>query len=43
MCSLAPKHEILAIMLGPFDLPATIDFLIIWLSNLLILSVPDEG
>jgi hypothetical protein len=33
----------LAILLKPFGVPAPKDFTIIWHSNILYLSVPDEG
>jgi hypothetical protein len=35
--------DFFAILFRPFDLLASKDFLIIWLSNLWIMSVPDEG
>jgi hypothetical protein len=38
-----PSDTILAILFRPFGLLARKTFKIIWLSNLSILSVPDEG
>ena len=37
------KIAVLAILIRPFDLLAPKDFSVIWLSNFLILSIPDEG